>query len=47
MDTQTNDMNAQGLEELILVTPLQKFVFFMETKCPLQCSILQTGWELC
>jgi len=28
LDTQTNDMNAQGLEELILVKPLQKF-------CPL------------
>jgi len=47
MDTRTNDMNAQGVEELILVTPLQKFVPFMETEGPLQCSILQTGWELC
>jgi hypothetical protein len=35
MDTQTNDMNTQGLEELILVTPLQRFVPFMETKGPL------------
>jgi hypothetical protein len=47
MDTQTNDMDAQGLEELILVTLIQKFLPFMETEGPLQCSTLHTGWELC
>jgi len=36
MNTQTNDMNAQGLEELILVTPLRKFVPLMEAEGPLQ-----------
>jgi len=47
MDTQTDDMNAKGLEELILVKPLQKFVPLLEAAGPLQHSILQTGWELC
>jgi len=47
MDTQANDMNTQGLGELILMTLLQKFVPLMEAEGPLQCSILQTGWELC